>query len=115
MGGIVTITRASVDQVAGCIAVPTAATISVNILTHGVFDVPPAATAPASPRVQQRKVNTTVNPLAANQTSLAHSTSPFTRTTPPSSTAGGLDITRWTTAVKFPTGDTADTLTRRYC
>jgi hypothetical protein len=108
------IARASIDQPAGPIAIPIDSTFSVNILTHWIFDVAPAASAPESARVQQRKVNTTVNPPAANQAPLAHSTSSFTRPTLSRLIAGGVDTTPSRTAVKFPVGDTAHTLTRRY-
>lgn len=115
MSGIVTIARTSIDQVAGPIVIPRAATIRVNTLARRVFDVASAASSPAGARVQQRKVNTAINPLAANQTSLAHSTPLFTRTTLARPMTGSVDTTAWTTAVTFPIADTAHTLTRRYC
>jgi hypothetical protein len=115
MSGIVTLARASVDQVAGPIAIPMAETVSGTILPHWIFDVDPTASAPAGARAQRRKPNTTANPLATNQTTLAHSTFPFTNTTLSDPIAGGVDTTPWTTAVKFPIGDAVHTPMRGCC
>jgi hypothetical protein len=69
-----------VNQVAGPIAMAIAASIGVTLQRHWIFDVAPAANAPAGAPVQRRKTSTTANRLVTNQTSLAHSVSPFTRT-----------------------------------
>lgn len=114
MSGIVTLGRASVDQVAGSIATPMAATIGATIPPHRIFDVALAASAPAGTPVQRRKANTTVNPPATNQTPPADSTSPLTHTTF-SDPIAGHEITTWTTAVNFAIGDTAHTLTLGCC
>src|SRR5262249_1944424 len=100
MSGIVTVTMASVDQMVKSIGMLMAITTSVILAFHWVFDVVPAANAPANARVQQRKTSTAVNRHAANQTTLAHSTLPCAHTA-----LSGLR----------PIGDTVRTLKQECC
>lgn len=98
MSGIATLANASVHQVAGPIVMPMATIIGVIPLMYWIFGCIPAASALASAGVQQRKASTTGNRLAANHTSLAHSTSLLTH---PSD--------------RKPTRGTVYALTRRCC
>jgi hypothetical protein len=125
MSGTVTLARASFYQMAGSIAIPIAATIGVILLAHRIFDVVPAASAPASAGGQRPMASTTGNHLASNHTSLAHRTSLFTH-----ADHGGLELSAKapqliTTAIDRaiathrsgpkPVGDIAHPLTRRCC
>jgi hypothetical protein len=74
MSGTTTLDSASVHQVAGLIAIPIIAIISVILLTHWIFDVIPTASALAGTGVQRRKASTTGDQLTANHTPLAHTT-----------------------------------------
>jgi hypothetical protein len=124
MSGIVTL-AGGVYQMASPIAIPIATTIGVILLVNRIFDVVPAASAPASAGGQWRTASTTGNRLAPNHTSLAHSTLLLTH-----ADHGGLELSAeapqlTTTAINRaiathrsgpkPIGDIAHTLTRRCC
>jgi hypothetical protein len=102
MGGIVTLVRASVDQMAGSIALPMATTIGVIQRLSSTFDIYPAASAPAGAGVQPSIASISGDRLATNHTPLAHSALPLTH-----ADHGHLGLSDPT-----PIGDTAHTLRR---
>lgn len=115
MSWTATLTRASIDQVAGSIAMTMAASISVTRALHWIFDIVPAANAPAGAPVQRRKTSTTANRAATNQTSLAHSALPFTRNGRCGhDLSAGNRATATRRSVFNSIGDSPHTRTRRY-
>jgi hypothetical protein len=107
--------RTSVDQVAGSIAMAMAASIGVTLALHWIFNIVPAANAPAGAPAQRRKTSTTANRLATNQTSLPHSPLPFTRNGRCGhDLSAGNRATATRRSVSNPIGDSPYTRTRRY-
>jgi hypothetical protein len=73
MSRTVTLPRPSLDQMAGPIATPKAATMRVILLTHSIFDVASVACAPAGAGFDRRIARTTGIRPATIHTPLARS------------------------------------------